>query len=69
MLTIGWNVGPAKFEIVSFDTFPPYTSSKWAAISPVVSPRADNDKDDLVDSVEAPFPHRHDDRCELAVPV
>ncbi|MDH6279924.1 hypothetical protein M2284_003664 [Rhodococcus sp. LBL1] len=30
--------------MVSFDTDAPYTSSKWAAISPVVRPFADNDK-------------------------
>ena len=29
--------------MVSFDTLAPYTSSKWAATSPVVSPRAVND--------------------------
>ena len=29
--------------MVSLDTLAPYTSSKWAAISPVVNPRADSD--------------------------
>ncbi len=31
------------FEIVSFETSVPYTSARWAEISPVVSPLANND--------------------------
>lgn len=30
-------------EMVSLDTVTPYTSAKWAAISPVVNPRAVSD--------------------------